>query len=410
MKSLKKIGIILILVSIFTIFFGGYLYHLRSEKIERLNIIEAKKSVKNLFINYSDKIPKDNLILQDIKQASTVTSKVKTIKVAKTLQNDLANLKNYIELDILLDDIFINNVLSSKVDSNSLQNIYGKFEKLQQNYKSLTKDKLQEIQKQYQAILDAEEVVQLLYKDADKNNVIDDVSRQQYEQAMEKVLKLPQKDIVEDLNFYLGKVLKEIERREYEIELARKIEQSYIVLNNVPYVNQVSNNVLNGCEVACLLMALQYKGYLQNVSLAQIATDIPKSDADAYSGFVGPIFEIAPNTYPHWVHPSFLATFARNYSSYSNVFDITSASSDQLKQEINNGNPVIVYVTSNFATPKNKGYEVPNNLHVMLLIGYNTMTGNYVLNDPWNKGRVVIPKATFESIYDQVGRKAVVVR
>lgn len=369
---------------------GSYLYS--AEEIEKQNELErirvAKIEVLNLYKDEDLKSPLDNLTLNDIEKVELLVQKIKTKKEKNTLITITNDLKKYITIKEKINQIFKDNVLNSEVIEEEIQNIKDGYSKLQDIYQNLVISELNTI-------------------------------TTQYEDAFSNLQSLPQKDLVAVLTPYLEKVLDYIEKKEEEekrriAEEKARLEEAYVVLQNVPYISQTETMVYNGCEMASLLMGLQYKGYLKNVSLQQMANDVPKHESDAYQGFVGPIFELEPRDYPHWIAPSALAKFGRDYSSYTNVIDITSASVEKLKSEINQSNPIIVYVTGYFSPVRDWYYEVPNNFHVMLLIGYNKITGNYILHDPWStstyNGRTEIDKTTFESIYNQIGKKAVVIR
>jgi uncharacterized protein YvpB len=109
-----------------------------------------------------------------------------------------------------------------------------------------------------------------------------------------------------------------------------------------------------------------------------------------------------------------LKNFGIYASGDNNIINATGYSLDQLGQEIVNGNPVIIYMTSKFKTPRNWSNGAPVNLHVQLLAGYNTMTGDVLIVDPWKYETIssywTLSKATAESIYNQVGKRAVIVR
>lgn len=400
---------------------GSYLYCV--EEIEKQNELErirvAKIEVLNLYKDEDLKSPLDNLTLNDIEKVELLVQKIKTKKEKNTLITITNDLKKYINIKEKINQIFKDNVLNSEVTEEEIKNIKDDYSKLRDIYQNLVISELNTIATQYDNILNVKNMVRALYNDDSQSTVVDTITRTQYEDAFSNLQSLPQKDLVAVLTPYLEKALNYIEKKEEEekrriAEEKTRLEEAYVVLPNVPYISQTETMVYNGCEMASLLMGLQYKGYLKNVSLQQMANDVPKHESDAYQGFVGPIFELEPRNYPHWIAPSALAKFGRDYSSYTNVIDITSASAEELKSEINQGNPIIVYVTGYFSPVRDWYYEVPNNFHVMLLIGYNKITGNYILHDPWStatyNGRTEIDKTTFESIYNQIGKKAVVIR
>ena len=104
----------------------------------------------------------------------------------------------------------------------------------------------------------------------------------------------------------------------------------------------------------------------------------------------------------------------RNSSGNPNVIDGTGMSLEQLDRELDYGNPVVIYATAKFKTPKAVVEGAPKNLHVMLLTGYNKITKQHLITDPWtyDDGRTswTLEKNELESIYDAVGRKNVIIR
>lgn len=185
---------------------------------------------------------------------------------------------------------------------------------------------------------------------------------------------------------------------------------------DTPYISQTENKVYNGCEVACLLMALQYKGYLEDVTLQQIAEDVPKSD-NPHEGFYLDIFGVEPRNEVHWIAPDALAKFGREYSKNDNVKDITGTEFKNLIKELKKGNPVIIYLTGgNLYDPvwKNDGDEIPVNLHILLLVGYNSKLNKVIIKDPVTRDKYSSKEYysydRVKEIYDKTGKKAVVVR
>ena len=160
-------------------------------------------------------------------------------------------------------------------------------------------------------------------------------------------------------------------------------------------------------------MGLKYKGYLQNMDIVTYATKMPKTD-NPHTGFYRSIFDTEPTNLPHWIAPGPLAQYGRDTSGNNNISDITGSTLDQLDKELENNNPVIIYATAMFAYPKNWIEEVPNNLHVMLLTGYNKITGDQIITDPWTytsgRNKWQLSKSKLETVYNQVGKKAVVIR
>lgn len=151
-------------------------------------------------------------------------------------------------------------------------------------------------------------------------------------------------------------------------------------------------------------MSLQYKNLALNHNLHTFAEEMPKHETDPHQGFIHSIYDLEPKNVAHWIAPDALSRFG---SQYGTVRDISGSGVSTLKEYLDQGNPVIVYVTSNFNSPTAWDGEVPVNFHVVLLTGYNQITGNYIVLDPWS-GRKIIAKQKFEAIYGLMNRAVVV--
>ena len=73
-----------------------------------------------------------------------------------------------------------------------------------------------------------------------------------------------------------------------------------------------------------------------------------------------------------------------------------------------------LYLTYDYLNPVNYSKGVPKNLHVQLLSGYNTLTHEYLITDPWTRSNgnyeFILSKNKIEYLYNQVGKRAVIVR
>ena len=149
------------------------------------------------------------------------------------------------------------------------------------------------------------------------------------------------------------------------------------------------------------------------MDLPTYATNMPKSD-DPNTGFYLDIFGIEPTGVSHWIAPSPLANFGRESSGNQNIIDATGMNIEQIDNEIINNNPVVIYLTAKFKAPKNWSNGVPSNLHVLLLTGYNTITGQHIITDPWTKDdggyEWILEKKEIENLYNSLGKRAVIVR
>lgn len=185
---------------------------------------------------------------------------------------------------------------------------------------------------------------------------------------------------------------------------------------NVPYTNQLKPlYVPFGCEGASLLQALQYKGYAKKTSYKKFINNMPKTTRNPYKGFAGsPYYSI--NGVFQSIFPKPLEEYGKKYSK--TVKNITGASTKELRQELSNRNPIVVYVTLDFSKPKwtkwnmgaaGKKVKMVDNLHVMTLAGYSSKTKRYKVMDPNNKGEYWVNKYEFERAYNAL-KYAVVVR
>ena len=191
---------------------------------------------------------------------------------------------------------------------------------------------------------------------------------------------------------------------------SKHLSNTKSVILNVPYISQYPDLPL-GCEATSLAQLLQFKGV--NVSKTTIAKEMKKSpNKNPSLGFVGSPYKNEPGIFQA-IYPEALVSTAKKYRPNSE--DITGASVKTIEKELRNGNPSVVWMSLNLATPQ-MGYWYPNtkdqiwvnkNLHVMTVTGVDD--DNFYITDP-AKGKYSVSKTKFESIYNKVGKKALVVR
>lgn len=183
---------------------------------------------------------------------------------------------------------------------------------------------------------------------------------------------------------------------------------------SIPTYNQHAKGYPRGCEGVSLYMAMRGKGYLKGVSLKKFMSTMPKSSSNPEKGYVGNPSKSASSAANRGkrttINPRPLAKWGAKYGT---VECLQGASVTRLKKELQQGNPIVVWVTSGWAKPKwgrwSWGRAVTNN-HAVCLVGYNTKSGKYLIND-CSKGRGTywVSKSKFEKIY-KVRKYAVVVR
>lgn len=446
LRSIKnKTVIIGILVIIFiTSCCIGEIYH--TYKIEQKNTLEQKRleeerlRKETLITNAQNQvatlynennIPKDNITEEEIKESILTIDLVEDEEIKTILQTQINEINSYRIILTKIDTLLVNDILISNYKNEDIIELENMIITLKEEWKSECSSKLDTIKLQKDNIEDADNKVKVLFSDDNLTKVKNNVTRSKYNSAKKAVNNLPQKDIKEKYNEPLNKVLIKVEekeeqaRREAEAkaekarkeaeEQARKeaeIREAWIELK-APYISQNLQQIYNGCEAASLLMGLQYKGYQKGTTLKEFADKMPKSD-DPHKGFVRDIYDREPTDLPHWIAPDALASYGQSMSTSSTVQNITGSSVETLVKELQNNNPVVVYITGGyFDDPVNWIEEVPNNVHVVLLTGYNPVSKQMIVLNPWtknNNGRVYITESRFTKIYNTIGKKAVVIR
>ena len=159
------------------------------------------------------------------------------------------------------------------------------------------------------------------------------------------------------------------------------------VVNNVPYISQVYPlNAPNGCEATSLLMGLHYKGYTK-MGLREFIKEMPKTKENPKYGFVGDPMKVQAGYYQS-IDPEPLAKFG---SRYGDVVNIQGQPIENIIKEIQNGNPVVMYVTLQFKPATyntikfdGKPTKLIWNTHVLLVTGYDPVKKSFLIADPYN--------------------------
>ena len=410
-KRFKKFIMILGVILLVSVVF--FVYHKYDEKQQYI-YSNVENSLSSLYSNYKKSIPNDDVTVEDvnkviekIKQLNDSTKKEKILNKAKSLKKYILvrdDMNNWFEEDVLKSDITEDDVSEMENSVNSLDT----------TYKSLLNSSLKKMKKQFKYIQELEEAVTGLFTDDTRTVIKNDVTRDMYEDVLKKVDNVLQDDIKEKERKVLNKVLDEILEREAFAISAReqKINDAWKILN-VSYISQNFNGVLNGSYVATLLMGLQYKGYLKDIDIKTYANNILKS-SDPFSGFTYSIYDLEPKNVPHWIAPGALAAYGRNTSFTSNVIDITGSSLSDIDKYVVDDNPVIIYLTSNLKSPKKWVEGAPLNVQAFLVAGYNSMTEEQLLIDPWTHDdgttKWYVSKAKVSKLYNATGKRAVVIK
>ncbi|WP_035322183.1 C39 family peptidase [Peribacillus kribbensis] len=189
---------------------------------------------------------------------------------------------------------------------------------------------------------------------------------------------------------------------------------------NVPLISQ-RPELPSGCEATALTMALNYYGI--KVSKTTIANKLPRDTTklvrnsngsikiwgDPDVGFVGTPFG---NGYT--INPGPLKRVLDSYRSGG--VNLTGRSFSEVESYVLKGKPVLVWFTINYKMPNKRTWKTnagktinaPTPLHCITVTGVDA---NYVyFNDSEaNKKDVKLSKSAFTSVYNAMGKKALVV-
>ena len=429
-KWLIIIITILLVISILILLI--YMIYKKMED-DKIKLAQKRKEIYESAVSYCSSlfengIAKDTVTIENLDECLDKTKLVYDKDSVISIKNDVYSAKEYINIKDKVNNYYQNGVVISSISLEQIDTISKDNKKLDEKYKSIIQSNIDELTSEYNNIKNAQSNVHNLFSDYDNDLVNDDIDRDSYDSAKEMVNSLKEEDIKNNLNEKMNIVLKYVEEKEAKIreqqrlereriareaeERRRAINESWVKLN-VPYISQNKNGVLNGCEASSMLMALQYKGYLGSMDLRTYATNMPKSD-DPNIGFYLDIFGKEPLDVAHWIAPNPLVEYGISSSGYSNIVNISGSSIDDIANEIINGNPVIIYLTYAYNNPYNWSNGAPKNIHVQLVIGYNKLTGDFIIQDPWTRTsgqyQFTLSKNKISNLYSSVGSMAVVVR
>ena len=357
---------------------------------------------KSILKEYTKLVESNTTSIDKLNNMKKKIKRVSNIDNRTLLIEDLNNYEEYIKYKNKIDNYYKENIIDPNISNETILELKEEYNKLPKKYKKDLKNILNDIIKQKDNIESFITQYNNLYEnDYPKENITKDTINN----LRNKLNSIPQKDFNKEYTEKLNSIEKIINKR---------IEDSWVKLN-VPYISQNKNNILNGCEAACMLMALQYKGYLKDMTLAEYVKLMPLSpDTDAEKGFTHDMYGLDPLSVPHWIAPEPLKKFGIDNSGNQNIINGTGKTIDELDRELDNGNPVIIYLIAKFNPPKEVVEGVPRNLHVMLLTGYNKMTGEHYIVDPWthDDGRTswTVSKELLTEKYELLSRRNVIVR
>ncbi len=167
---------------------------------------------------------------------------------------------------------------------------------------------------------------------------------------------------------------------------------------DVPYYNQMDVDAPNGCEATSLYMALKYKDKI-DIDLTTFIQD-ELYDSNPYYGFSGNPFGRKQNEDDYFT--VFATPIAEYGSQYTPCYDISHSNLEDIKAYLSQDCPVVVWGTGKFKEPQKRTFyfgEVTENLHIVLLTGYDEEKGVFFLRDPYRENYQEVEYDQFESVY-----------
>lgn len=182
----------------------------------------------------------------------------------------------------------------------------------------------------------------------------------------------------------------------------------------------------NGCEITSLTAVLNYYGY--SITKTKMADAyLPKQPFSQKNGKLygpDPDDAYAGNPREDSGFFSFAPPIAQAANAYfksigdtGEAIDLTGSTKEQLIEQLNEGNPVVVWTTLDLSKPNmtygwylraNDAYfTAPRNLHAVVLSGYDGDTV-HIMNPL--QGQVDYPADAFFNSYAEMGKRAVIVR
>lgn len=185
--------------------------------------------------------------------------------------------------------------------------------------------------------------------------------------------------------------------------------------------------MIMGCEGVSAAMMLQFNN--QHIRATDIMKHWPTHPNNPHKGYVGHHLLVKLGNYHQTIFPDAFVPFLQRFNP--NITDGTGHTLDELKEVINQGQPVIMYHTSLGAKPQrrlfrfdNRPIKLVSNIHVTLLVGYDDNHFYYI--DPlWshitkklvfpaifpnNKQLIKIHKDKMAQSFDAPGRKCIYIK
>lgn len=207
------------------------------------------------------------------------------------------------------------------------------------------------------------------------------------------------------------------------LQVKEKVNNSIkdvVEIKGVPVIGQMPD-LPTGCEATAAVMLLQWAGV--DVTKEDVANTIEKGPVpeerngklfgpNPDSVFVGSPFSRSGYGVYHKPIADVINRYLKN-----KAYDATGITFENLLKILDSGRPVITWATVDMARPKvaetwydENGNEIvwKTPEHALLLIGYTK--NEIIVNDPYTGNKEYYPIATFEAVWEAMGRQAVTVQ
>ncbi|MEG1066936.1 MAG: C39 family peptidase, partial [Erysipelotrichaceae bacterium] len=377
-------------------------YNINLEKNIRL-------SIDNLYIDSSKSYIKDSTTKDDINVIINNINIIEDETTRNKFMVEIDSIKKLFRVNTSINSWLKDGVIIDYIQSKNVKEIKRQVKtaiEANSNCKVELNKRANVVIKQFDNYIAANTSVSTLFNDS--GTITSDASNADYEAALAAINLVKNTKLKEDLSNKIKDVPSLIIERDKAEAIRIKKYNENVVKLRVPFINQMANGAPQGCEAASLLMALQYKGNATNISYHSFIDGMPTSDNPEF-GFIHSQYDVKPENQPHTINPKPLANYG---AKYGNVTDFSGATPEQIRTEIKAGNPVIAYCVTGYFTPiyVNTPYgKQVLNLHVILIIGYDDNTNQYLINDP-AFGQNWINYNLFNQSYYTLNSYAVVVR
>ncbi|WP_105618780.1 C39 family peptidase [Vallitalea okinawensis] len=190
------------------------------------------------------------------------------------------------------------------------------------------------------------------------------------------------------------------------------------IIEGVPTLSQFPE-LPTGCEATSLTMLLNFYG--MDIDKTEVADDMPKGNLPYWENgslrgnnphevFIGSPFD----SHSYGIYHEPILNMITDYYGPGSEINLTGMSFDEILQNIDIGNPIMVWVTINMVPmrlttswnlPDNTSFQWTGNEHVVIIVGYTE--NSIIVNDPYIGDEIAYDKKIFEERWNELGNQAI---